>query len=118
MSMASRRSRRSQWRRTENGTWTLSLGERGYRVRLCEHRDKGGMIYREVQLRGDKKSRCSLGTHDRARAEEMGRRIVAGLMSGREPQVPTGPLKLGALCERFLAECPMFLDNTAKDRGE
>ena len=116
--MPSRRSRRSQWRRTKNGTYTISLGERGYRVRLFENRDKGGMIYREVQLPGGRKSRQSLGTRDRARAEEIGRQIVAGLMAGREARAPNGPVPLGQLCDQFLAECPMFLDNTAKGRRE
>src|SRR4051812_3246345 len=116
--MASRRSRRPQWRMTENGTWTLSLGERGYRVRLFENREKGGTIYREVQLPGGKKSRCSLGTRDRERAQEVGLQLVASLMSGKDTRLPSGPVRLGELCKRFLVECPMLLDNTEKDRED
>ena len=48
--MASRRSRRSQWRRTENGTWTLSLGERGYRVRLFENRVEAGLAPQPIRV--------------------------------------------------------------------
>jgi integrase len=103
---------------TENGTWTLSLGERGYRVRLFENREKGGVIYREVQLPGGKKSRCSLGTRDRERAQEIGLQLVAGLMSGKDARVPNGPVRLGDLCKRFLEECPMLLDNTESNRDE
>ena len=116
--MTPRRSRRAQPRRTENGTRTLSLGERGYRVRLFENRDKGGMIYREVQLPNGRKSRRSLGTRDWAHAEELGLQIVGGLMSGHEAPMPAGPVRLGELCTRFLAESPMLLDNADRTRKE
>jgi integrase len=115
--MTSRPPRRSQWRRTKNGTWTLSLGERGYRVRLFENSEKGGMIYREVQLPGGKKSRCSLGTRDREHAAELGRQLVGGLMAGQAPPMPKAPLRLGELCKQFLAESPTLLDNTARDQA-
>jgi integrase len=76
------------------------------------------MIYREVQIPGGGKSRRSLGTRDRARAEELGRELLSGLMSGREPRVRTGPVKLGELFDRFAAECHMFLDNTARNLAD
>ena len=95
--MSPRRTRRAQTRRTENGTRTLSLGHEDYRVRLFENREKGGMIYREVQLPNGRKSRRSLGTRDWARAEELGLQIVAGLISGHEAPMPAGPVRLGEL---------------------
>jgi integrase len=116
--MTPRRLRQDQLRRTENGTRTLSLGPRGFRVRLFENRDKGGMIYREVQLPNGRKSRRSLGTRDWARAKELGLQLVAALMSGREAPVLAGPVRLGELCTRFLAESPMHLDNTDRTQKE
>jgi integrase len=107
--MASRQSRHEQWRRTKKGTWTLSLGRRGHRVRLFE-KEKGGMIYREVQLTGGKKTRASLETRDRAVAEKKGREIMAGLLTGNVPS-DSGPIRLSELCRRFVEECAMFLDN-------
>ena len=92
--------------------------ERLSRPAFLKNRDTGGMIYREVQIPGGGKSRRSLGTHDRARAEELGRELLAGLMSGSEPRVHTGPVKLGELFDRFVAECPMFLDNTEGNRKD
>jgi integrase len=114
--MASRHSRHEQWRRTKNGTWTLSLGRRGHRVRLFE-KTKGGMIYREVQLPGGKKTRASLDTRDRALAERKGREIMAGLLTGSVPS-DSGPIKLSELCRRFVEECAMFLDNKPHTRAD
>jgi hypothetical protein len=114
--MTSRRIRREQWRRTKNGTWTLSLGHRGYRVRLFE-KEKDGVIYREVQLPGGRKDRRSLGTRDKARAEELGHAIMASLMTGNMPS-DCGPIRLSELCRRFAEECAMFLDNKPHTQGD
>jgi hypothetical protein len=116
--MSPRRTRVAQRRRTEHGTRTLSLGPGGHRVRLFEDRQKGGMIYREVQLPGGSKSRRSLETRDWKRAEQLGLQIVSALIAGREAPTPAGPVKLGELCKRFLSEAPMLLDKADQTRRE
>ena len=90
--MTPRQSRRPTWRRTENHTWTLSLGERGCRVRLFENRDKGGIIYREVQIPGGRSSRCSLGTRDKTRAKNLAARSLPGSCLARNRRCAPAPL--------------------------
>lgn len=123
--MAPRHERRDQWRKTKKGTWTISLGHRGYRVRLFENR-KGGLFYRDVQRPDGMRERKSIGTRDKAEAERRARRLLAALLSGgelapdhvREPGRSESAVSLGYLCDRFVAECPMFLDNDAHGQAD
>ena len=114
--MTRRTRRRSEWHRTPQGLWTCSLGNRGYTVRLFE-KAKDGMIYREVQRPNGRKDRRSIRTRDRDRARQLGNELLAGLLAGTAEPV-SGPVRLGELCSRFVAECPMFLDNTERVREE
>src|SRR5688572_13712966 len=114
--MTPRRMRRDTWRKTKNGTWTISLGHRGYRVRLFEN-GKGGLYYRDVFRPDGVRERKSIGTHDRSEAERLARRLLAALLSGGElapeqhASVPALAVPLGQLFDRFVKECPMLLDN-------
>ncbi|NUQ20512.1 MAG: tyrosine-type recombinase/integrase [Gemmatimonadaceae bacterium] len=118
--------RRSEWRQTDTGAWTCSLGERGTRVRLFQKR-KDGMFYQGPD-------RVALGTRDRGEAERLGRQLYAALITGggpgqyaahelRMPQeggrrVISGPVPLGELWRRFRSECGTFLDNKAHTRQD
>lgn len=123
--MAPRHERRDQWRKTKKGTWTISLGHRGYRVRLFENR-KGGLFYRDVQRPDGMRERKSIGTRDKAEAERRARRLLAALLSGGElapsdarlPVRSESAVPLGYLCDRFVVECPMFLDNDAHSQSD
>lgn len=123
--MAPRHARRDQWRKTKKGTWTISLGHRGYRVRLFEIR-QGGLFYRDVLRPDGVRERKSIGTRDQAEAERRARRLLAALLSGgelapndvREPGRSESAVSLGYLCDRFVAECPMFLDNDAHGQAD
>ena len=79
--MAPRQRRRDRWRQTKNGTWTVSLGHRGYRVRLFEI-TKGAGFYRDVHRPDGARDRKTLGTCDRREAEERGRQLLAALLVG------------------------------------
>jgi integrase len=114
--MTPRRTRRDQWRLTKTGTWTVSLGTRGQRVRLFQKR-KDGVYYREVHQPGAGKDRRSLETRDRAEAERLGRQIVAGLMIGVAPKVAS-VIRLGELADAFVSESPMFLDNAEHTKAD
>jgi len=102
---------RNKWNRF-NGTWTISLGSRGTRVRLFE-RAKGGVYYRDVWING-RKDRRSLQTSDRHEAERLGKLLLSELLSGRLET--SGPLTLGTLWNRFSDECSIWLDNSATSR--
>lgn len=113
--MTSRRTRRDQWRKTNKGTWTISLGSRGQRIRLFQNR-KDGVFYREV-FRDGRKDRQSLGTSDRDEAERLGKQLLSMLLSGQAPR-PKSIVRLGALADAFVKESPMFLDNAERTKAD
>lgn len=113
--MAPRRKRRDQWRMTKNG-WTISLGQRGRRVKLFQN-GKDGFFYREVFQPGGSRDRKSLGTRDRDEAERIGRELLSMLLVGQMPKRPS-VVRLGELAEAFITECPMFLDNAPKTQAD
>jgi integrase len=103
---------RTAWRQV-NGKWTRSIGHRGFRVRLFQKRS-GGAFYRAVWRRGSEDVAC-LHTSDRQEADRLGKALLSHLMAG---QMSAGPLPLGMLCRKYLAEAPQHLDNkpgTQKD---
>ncbi len=114
--MPPRRTRRDQWRASKKGTWTCSLGVRGCRVRLFQI-TKDGCFYREVHLSGRGKDRISLNTRERSEAERLGRALLASLESGVAPK--TNPVvRLGELASAFVAESPMYLDNSPRTKAD
>ena len=108
--MTRRHARRDEWRKTNQGTWTMSLGHRGERIRLFEN-GKGGMYYREVYLANGTRNKKSLGTYERDRAEQIGREIYARILTGTVEDDPRAPVRLEEVATRFVRECARFLDN-------
>jgi len=104
--------KRSGWT-LKRGRWTRSLGHRGCRVRLFQKR-RDGKFYRSVWRNGREDVAC-LFTADRDEADRMGQRLFGLLLSG---ETPKGPVRLGDLCGRFLAEAPQHLDNKELTRKD
>lgn len=102
--------KRDTWRHQKNGTWTLSIGRRGDRVRLFQKR-RDGQFYREVWVPGKGPSRKCLGTSDRGEAEQLARRLQAELALGLEQRKAGGKITLRLLWDRFRTECQAYLDN-------
>ena len=95
--------RRSEWRQSNKGVWTCSLGERGMRVRLFNKR-KDGVFYRAVwDSQRQRKSVVSLGTRDRDEAKQLGRELFAELLKG-ESVNPSGPIGIGHALVRVLCK--------------
>jgi hypothetical protein len=120
--MAPRQRRRDQWRQTKKGTWTISLGHRGFRVRLFEI-TKGGGFYRDVHQPDGTRDRKTLATNDRREAEQRGRQLLAALLAGgpvasSRSANESSQVALGDLCDRFVEECAMFLDNDERGQSE
>lgn len=115
--MASRIRKRSSWCRTKNGCWTLSLGDRGTRVRLFQ-RTKDGGFYRSVWRPGMAEDQKSLHTHDKDEAAKLGKLLLAQLLRGEAPPVSRPPLTLRQLWNSFSKESAEFLDNAEKTRRE
>src|SRR4051794_15420086 len=90
------RKRTSSWQRTKSGCWTLSLGDRGTKVRLFQ-RTKDGVFYRGVWRAGMTEDQKSLNTHDREEANRLGRLLLAELLRGEVKPEKRPPLTLGQL---------------------
>jgi hypothetical protein len=137
--MATKRaSSRSDWQRTATGALTLSLGERGARVRLFQKR-KDGAFYQGL-WRDGREVKSALGTHDPGEALGLGRVQLGLLLTGESGQVRDqgpvqapvqaigepgsqargvrehGSLTLQELWDRYRQECAEFLDNTRDTR--
>jgi len=97
---------------------TRTIGTRGCRVRLFQERS-GGTFYRAVWVSNERRSdiKC-LQTLDKDQAEELGKRLVAALLSGDRSRTPGGKITLGELWERYSTENPEFLDNDPGSRKD
>jgi integrase len=107
--------KRTGWRLV-GGKWTRSIGQRGARVRLFQKR-KNGSFYRAVWVPGRGRDFQCLHTRNREDADQLGRQLLASLLSG-ELERASGKVLLGTLWERFKNESPNFLDNDPRTRME
>jgi len=112
--MTSSTKNRNKWNRV-NGTWTLSLGSRGTRVRLFENR-LNGVYYRDVWVDG-RKDRRSLRTKLRTEAERMGKLLLSELLSGKSDEENL-VVTLGSLWNRFQSECSSWQDNGERSKKD
>jgi integrase len=92
--------------------WTLSLGQRGMRVRLFQKR-KDGVFFRAVWVPGSGCDQVSLQTSDRDEAERFGRELLAELQEAKAP-LSVGVVRMGELARRYQAECTTHIDNTPR----
>jgi integrase len=92
--------------------WTLSLGQRGMRVRLFQKR-RDGVFFRAVWIPGSGCDQASLQTNNRDEAERLGRELLAALQEANGP-LSMGTVRLGELARRYQAECTTHLDNTPR----
>jgi integrase len=108
---------RSDWQKGDSGCWSLSLGERGRRVRIFQ-RVPGGLFFRETWIEGRGRFAASLRCTDREEAKRRG--IAFYLALGASDAKPLGrPLTLGALWNRYQQEATpyrMLTERTRKDR--
>src|SRR5688572_10608643 len=92
------------WHKNRSGCWSLSLGDRGCRVRVIQ-RKPGATFERVVWLPGQGQNWASLKTTSRSeaqmRAEALLRRLLADGGPREEP-----PLTLGELWVRYQQEAP------------
>jgi len=115
--MTSSTRKRSSWYRTKKGCWTLSLGDRGTRVRLFQ-RKKDGVFYRGVWRAGMTEDQKSLNTHDKDEAARLGKVLLAELLRGEIKPESRPPLTLGQLWHAFSHGSAEFLDNAARTRSD
>src|SRR5690348_2335434 len=101
---------RTEWHQSASGCWSLTLGERGWRVRI-EQKKKGGVFHRVTWIPGRGRSQKSLRTTSRAEARTRGEAFLRALLAGDTP-APRQPLTLGELWIRYSKEAPGYRKNT------
>ena len=74
---------RTDWHESDNGCWSLSLGERGDRVRVTQ-RKPGGMFFREMWIKGRGRNMASLHTADREEARQRAEAFYLALLRGEQ----------------------------------
>jgi integrase len=107
---------RAQWRKSDRGCWSLSLGERGCRVRVMQRRP-GGTYYRVVWVPARGSSWVSLQTTSRPDAKSLAERFLRALRSGA-PAATSRPISLGELWTRYQQEAPAYRRNTARTQAD
>lgn len=107
---------RTEWHQSARGCWSLTLGERGCRVRI-EQKKKGGVFKRVAWIPGRGRSQKSLMTTSRTEARARGEAFLRALLAGDTP-APRQPLTLGELWIRYSKEAPGYRKNTDRVQRE
>ena len=107
---------RTDWHQSEKGCWSLSLGERGCRVRVTQ-RAPGGVFFRETWIEGRGRNMASLHTTDREEAKQRAEAFYLALSAGDQPP-RFSPLTLGGLWERYQREAVAYRELTERTRKQ
>jgi integrase len=115
-------SKRAEWRKSESGCWSCSIGKRSRRVRIFQ-RKAGGQFYRDVWIAGKGKSRASMGTKSRTEARALAEAFLRGIQEAldcddAQPSQARAPLTLGELCNRYREEAPAYRKNKPRTRSD
>src|SRR5260370_7223852 len=93
------------WHESKSGRWSLSLGVRGLKVRVQQH--KPGGTFQRVFRAGRRMTYASLGTTDRQEARRLAIEFIRDLEKGKKMNLPD-PLTLQRLWARYHQEPAMY----------
>lgn len=108
---------RTAWHKTSAGCWSLSLGERGTRVRVTQ-RAPGGTFFRMTWVPGEGRSQASLHTTSRTIAKQRAEQLCRALASGDARKSSPVPLTLAELWRRYESEAAKFKRNKPKTKED
>ena len=107
---------RTDWHQSPSGCWSLSLGERGCRVRVTQ-RAKGAVFVRETWIPGQGRHQASLGTASRVEARRLAEAFLRSLNT--DDTAPTeSPLTLTELWTLYQKDSTQYRQNTPRTRQE
>jgi integrase len=107
---------RTAWHQSPSGCWSLSLGERGCRVRVTQ-KVKGGDFFRETWLPGHGRTQASLKTPSRVVARQLAEEFLRSLTTPHTAP-PEASLTLGALWSLYRRESTQYRQNTPRTQKE
>ena len=87
------------WHQSKSGCWSLSLGVRGLKVRVQQHKP-GGTFQRAYRVPGGRVTYASLGTTDRHEARRLAIEFIRELEKGKKFNLAE-PLTLEHMWDRY-----------------
>lgn len=106
---------RTDWHKNASGCWSLSLGERGWRVNVFQ-REPGSVFIRRHWVRGHGATDRSLETRSRTEARNRAEAFLRALLDHTEPSDP--PLTLQRLWDLYKSKCARFTTNAAHTKAD
>src|SRR5256712_4373219 len=103
------------WHQSKSGCWSLSLGVRGLKVRVQQH--KPGGTFQRVFRAGRRVTYASLGTTDRQEARRLAIEFIRELERGKKVN-PAEPLTLERLWDRYQQEASSYRGNLERTRKQ
>jgi len=104
------------WHRGKSGCWSLSLGVRGLKVRVQQHKP-GGTFQRVYRVPGGRVTYASLGTTDREEARRLAIDFIRELEMGKKINLAP-PLTLERLWDRYQQEAASYHGNIERTRKQ
>src|SRR6266699_3179481 len=103
------------WHQSKSGCWSISLGVRGLKVRVQQH--KPGGTFQRVFRVGRRVSYASLGTMDRQEARRLAIEFIREIEKGKKINL-TQPLTLERLWDRYQQEAASYRGNIERTRKQ
>ncbi len=103
------------WHKSKSGRWCLSLGVRGLKVRVQQH--KPGGTFQRVFRVGRRVSYASLGTTDRKEARRLAVEFIREIEKGKKINLAE-PLTLEKLWDRYQQEASSYRGNLERTRKQ
>src|SRR5439155_24514109 len=103
------------WHQGKSGCWSLSLGVRGLKVRVQQH--KPGGTFQRVFRVGRRVTYASLRTTDRQEARQLAIEFIRDLEKGKKVNLAE-PLTLDRLWDRYQQEASSYRENLERTRNQ
>src|SRR5438309_4317380 len=103
------------WHQSKSGCWSLSLGVRGLKVRVEQH--KPGGTFQRVYRVGRRVTYASLGTTDRQEARRLAIEFIREIEKGKKINLAE-PLTLERLWDRYQQEASSYRENLERTRKQ
>ncbi len=103
------------WHKSKSGRWSLSLGVRGLKVRVQQH--KPGGTFQRVFRVGRRVTYASLGTTDRREARRLAIDFIREVEQGKKINLAE-PLTLEKLWDRYQQEASSYRGNLERTRRQ
>src|SRR5207247_2271485 len=103
------------WHQSKSGCWSISLGVRGLKVRVQQH--KPGGTFQRVFRVGRRVTYASLHTTDRQEARRLAIEFIREIEKGKKVNLAE-PLTLERMWDRYQQEAPSYRGNLERTQKQ